>query len=157
MKTFQIICTLFFFHEDCNGLCLFRPPLVLLGPVALFGNRTAPFPRQHAKQKSFFICFYGFVLEKFGCFVVVFFFFCTFCQHLGYNSCDSGQAERRENLLKVQTLSKKGNYQIENFHSPRMKNSLKLKQHDWKPALFFCFCFCFFNWLLKSIKSQFCK
>jgi hypothetical protein len=40
---------------------------------------------------------------------------------------------RRENLVKGQTLSKKGNYQIENFHFPEVKNSLELRQCGWKP------------------------
>lgn len=92
-------------------------------------------------QKKFFffyIFFSGFVFRGVsGIFLILF----NLCRHLSYNSCSGGQADKKESLIKAQTLSKKGNDQIKNFHSPKIKNSLELKQCDWKPPLVV------FNWL----------
>lgn len=94
-------------------------------------------PKKFFLYLFFWFCFGG---------VQGFFILFNLCRHLSYNSCSGGQADKKENLVKAQTLSKKGNDQIKNFHSPKIKNSLELKQHDWKPPLVV------FNWLLKSVK-----
>lgn len=111
--------------------------------------QTAPFWRHHAKKNSFFYIFFsGFVFRGVsGIFLIL----SNLCRHLSYNSCSGGQADKKESLIKAQTLSKKGNDQIKNFHSPKIKNSLELKQCDWKPPLVV------FNWLWKSVKRWSCK